>query len=227
MAAPANPRVHRGVRSGALLLVVGALQFVVAMIVVQIAWDMTAGNPTYSLTQNYISDLGGASSPWALVFDGSVILLGVCAILGALLVWAAFDPGRSRGVGLGFLVIAGIGAIGVGVFPETTPVLHGAMHGIVSDIAFLGGGIGLLAVGFAMREPPHWGAFSLPFSFLCGLVTLVAIVLFTANIYLGIGPGGMERVIVAPILVWAIVEGIHVSRLPRFAPSGLPAPSNA
>ncbi len=214
--------VHRAVRSGAAVLVFGALQFIAGMIVVQLAWDAHAGNPTYSLTQNYISDLGGASSPWAYVFDASVILLGVCAILGVLLVWSAFDARGSRGVGLGFVLIAGIGAIGVGVFPETTPVLNGGMHGIVSDIAFVGAGIGLTVTSFAMREGAHW-RLSRPFTLVCGIVTLAAIVLFTMDLYLGLGPGGMERVIVAPILLWAIVEGIHMSRLPRYAPR-LPTP---
>jgi hypothetical membrane protein len=212
-----GPLVRRSVRTGAVLFIVGALQFIVGMIVVQSQY------PRYSLSQNYISDLGGAHSPWALVFDASVILLGLFAIFGVLLIWGAFDEGASRGFGLGFLLIAGIGAVGVGVFPETTPVLGGAMHAIVSDIAFVGAGLGLTIASFAMAEGPHW-RFSRPFTLLCGLVTLGAIVLFSlgsyvsAGYYVGLGPGGMERVVVAPVLLWAMVEGLHIARLPRFAP---------
>ena len=150
MATPVNPMVHRSVRTGAGILIIGAVQFIAAMIAVQFQYG------GYSLSQNYISDLGGAHSPWALVFDGSVILLGVCAILGIVLVWSAFEPGPHRGVGLGFVIIAGIGAIGVGVFPETTPVLNGGMHDIVSAIAFIGAGFGLTVVAFAMAPGPHW-----------------------------------------------------------------------
>jgi hypothetical membrane protein len=204
--------VHRSVRSGAAFLIFGALEFIVGMIVVQLKY------PNYSLTQNYISDLGGAKSPWALGFDASVILLGVCAIFGILLVWSAFDESRSRRVGLTLIVIGGIGAIGVGVFPETTPVLGGFMHEIVSFIAFVGAGLGLIVVSFAMTRGPRW-YLSRPFTLVCGVVTVVAIVLFAAGVYAGLGPGGMERLIVAPILLWAIVEGIHLARLPRFAPS--------
>jgi len=206
-----SPMVHRSVRTGAALFVFGAAQFIVGMIVVQTRY---AG---YSLSQNYISDLGGAHSPWALLFDGSVILLGLCAIFGVLLIWGAFDDRPSRGVGLGFLLIGGIGAVGVGVFPETTPVLNGGMHDIVSDIAFVGAGIGLVIVSFAMVEGPHW-RISRPFTLACGVVTLAAIILFSTGYYVGLGPGGMERLIVAPILLWAIAEGLHVARLPRFAP---------
>jgi hypothetical membrane protein len=211
--------VHRSVRSGAVLLILGSVQFILAMIVVQSKY------PGYSLSQNYISDLGGANSPWALVFDASVIVLGICAIFGALLIWAAFPERPSRGIGLGFLLIAGIGAIGVGVFPETTPVLHGEMHSIVSAVAFIGSGIGLTVLSSAMTPGPHW-RYSRPFTLLMGLVTLVATALFLPGVYLGLGPGGMERLIVAPILLWAIVEGTHIGRLPRFAPSlSLKAPA--
>jgi hypothetical membrane protein len=209
--------VPRTVRAGAVLFIVGALQFVVGMIVVQSQY------PGYSISQNYISDLGGAHSPWALVFDASVILLGLFAILGVLLISRAFDDRPSRGIGLGFLLIAGIGAVGVGVFPETTPVLNGRMHDIVSDIAFVGAGVGLTVVSFAMSEGPHW-RLSRPFTLLLGLVTLGAIVLLTlgayvsSTYYVGLGPGGMERLIVAPVLLWAVAEGLHIAGLPRFAP---------
>ena len=221
MTEESSPLVHRSVRIGGVFLMVGGLEFILGMILVQ---SQYAG---YSLSQNNISDLGGANSPWALVFDGSVILLGVCAIFGALLIWSAFEPGRSRGVGLGFVLIGGIGAIGVGVFPETTPVLNGGMHVIVSAIAFVGAGIGLTVLSFAMVPGPHWRA-SWPFTLVCGGVTLAAIVLFEVGdllggpyhaTFLGLGPGGMERLIVAPILLWAIAEGAHLYLLPRLAPS--------
>ncbi len=210
--------VHRTVRLGAAFLIFGAVEFIVGMIVVQSQY------PGYSLSQNYISDLGGAHSPWALGFDASVIILGLCAIVGALQIWGAFDPSGGRALGLGFLLIAGIGAVGVGVFPETTPVLSGGMHTIVSFIAFLGAGIGLTSLSFATARGPPWRVFR-PLTLACGLVTLAAIVLFSLGqfgasaYYLDLGPGGMERLVVAPVLLWAIVEGVHLAGLPRYAPS--------
>jgi hypothetical membrane protein len=212
MSSGTSPMVPRFVRSGAGFLIFGAFQFIVGMIVVQLEY------PHYSLSANYISDLGGAHSPWALVFDASVILLGVCTIFGVLLVWPAFERGRSRGTGLTLILIGGIGAIGAGVFPETTPVLGGFMHDIVSLIAFVGGSLGLTVASFAMTTGPHWGPASRGFTLLCGVVAIVATLLFTFSIYLGLGPGGMERLIVAPILLWAIAEGAHIAQLPRFAP---------
>jgi hypothetical membrane protein len=215
----ATPLVHRAVRSGGIVLAVGSAQFAIAMGVVQSRY---AG---YSLSANYISDLGGASSPWALVFDGSVILLGVSAILGFLLVWSAFDRGGARGLGLGFLLLAGAGAIGVGVFPETTHVLGGQAHALTSGVAFVAAGAGFTAVSFAMGSPGRW-RFSRPYTLATGLVVLAACGLFEASVDLGIAPGGMERVIVYPVILWGVVEGIHLSRLHRFAP-GLRAVASA
>jgi len=211
--------VPRSARSGAILLIFGGLEFIAGMIEVQSQY------PGYSLSQNYISDLGGAHSPWALGFDASVIILGLCAIFGVLLIWGVFEESPKRGIALGFLLFAGIGAVGVGVFPETTPVLNGGMHVIVSFIAFGGSGIGLTVLAFAMGPGERW-RWSRPLTLACGVVTLLAIVLFalgqftsSSASYLGLGPGGMERLIVAPILLWAIVEGFHIARLPRFAPT--------
>ncbi len=216
--------VPRTVRGGAYLLIFGALQFIAGMILVQSQYS------GYSLRDNYISDLGGASSPWALVFDGSVIILGICAIFGILIVWSAFEPGRARGVGLTFVLIGGIGAVGVGVFPETTPVLNGGMHTIVSFIAFSGAGIGITAASFSMGGSSRWSA-QRPLTLACGVVTLLALVLFSLGqstsssvnspFYLDLGWGGMERLIVAPVLLWAIVEGIVIARMPRFAPASV------
>ncbi len=217
MAAPvepvsvSTPLVVRSVRTGGMLFAFGAAQFVGAMAVVQQKY------PGYSLTRNYISDLGGAQSPWALGFDASVIVLGLCTAFGVLLAAPAFDPRPSRGFGLLFLLVAGVGAVGVGVFPETTPVLHGAAHVIASDIAFLGAGLGLVVLSFAMRRRPRW-RLSGPYTLLSGSLVLVAIALFLTGTYLGLGPGGTERLIVAPVLLWGIVIGVRLIRLPRLAP---------
>jgi len=214
MATPApepTPLVPRAVRTGGLLIAFASLQFVAAMAVVQSRY------PGYSLTANYISDLGGVHSPWALVFDGSVIALGAIVLPSVFLIWSAFDPRPARSIGLFLLLVAGIGAIGVGVFPETTHVLNGNAHEVASDVAFLGAALGFIVVSFAMRRPERW-RFSGPYTLGSGLVSLVAIGLFTSGEYVGLGPGGTERLIVAPVLLWMIVEGIHIGRLRRFAP---------
>jgi hypothetical membrane protein len=226
-----GPLVHRSVHHGAALWVVGVLQFIVAMIVVQLAWS----NPSYSLTQNYISDLGAihcgtfasrdVCSPLHLVFDGSIVVLGALLILGVLLLPTAFPSRSSRRVGLGLLVIAGIGAIGVGLSPEDYNL---TIHSISALLSFVGGGLGLIVLGFAMFRDTRWDGYR-AFSILSGLVALVALGLFVGGAYhwggfwSDWGVGGMERLVVAPVLLWALVVGIHLLRIPSYAPRQIPS----
>ena len=51
-----GPLVHRSVHHGAILLVVASVEFLVAMIVTQIGYGSS-----YSLSANYISDLGAVN----------------------------------------------------------------------------------------------------------------------------------------------------------------------
>jgi hypothetical membrane protein len=229
-----GPLVHRSVHHGALLWLVASVQFIVAMIVTQAGWDLRAGNPTYSLAHNYISDLGAVNcgeyagrfvcSPWHLVFDGSIVVLGVLLILGTLLLTSAFPARATRTVGLGLLVIAAIGSIGVGLSPEDVDL---AVHSASALTAFLAGNVALIVLGLAMFRDTRWGGFR-AFSVICGLVGFVALVLFAAGawnwggFFGGWGVGGIERTIVAPVLLWAIVVSIHLLRIRAFAPRMVP-----
>jgi len=226
-----GPLVHRSVHHGATLWVVGVLQFIAAMIVVQLAWS----NPSYSLTQNYISDLGAihcgtfashdVCSPLHLVFDGSIVVLGLLLILGVLLLPTAFPSRSSRRVGLGLLVIAGIGAIGVGLSPEDYNL---TVHSISALLSFVGGALALIVLGFAMFRDTRWDGYR-AFSVLSGLVSLVALGLFVGGAYhwggfwSDWGVGGMERLVVAPVLLWALVAAIHLLRIPSYAPRQVPS----
>jgi hypothetical membrane protein len=220
--------VHRSVRHGAILLAVGAFQFIVANIITQIGYG-----PSYSVSTNYISDLGAlncgffdgsgsyqghyACSPWHDVFNASIIVMGILLIVGVFLIQTAFRPRRTRTIGLGLLVIAGLGAIGVGLSPEDFNI---TAHVISATLAFLGGGLALTVLGFAMFRDTRWDGYR-AFSILCGLVSLVALALFISKDYVGLGVGGMERLIVAPTLLWSIVVGIHLARIPTYAPTGI------
>jgi len=181
--------------AGALILV-GGSQFVVGMLLAEALY------PGYSISQNYISDLG--VGPSALIFNSSVFLLGLMVVVSAYFVHSSF---RSR-LATGLLVLAGLGAMGVGVFTENSP----AMHEIVSDIAFIFGGLLPIAAYRLVRKP---------FSYLSvamGVLSLSAMVLLSAQYslglgeqyYLGLGPGGMERMIAYPILLWEVAFGGHL-----------------
>jgi hypothetical membrane protein len=224
-----GPLVHRSVHHGAIAWLVGTVQFILAMIVAQLAWT----NPTYSLTQNVISDLGNTScgtfsshdvcSPLHLVFNISVIVFGLLILLGILLLPTAFPARASRSIGLGLLALAGVGAILVGVFPENT---IGALHDTGALLAFAGGGLGLLALSGAMLRDTRWDGFR-TYTGVSGLWTLISLILYVAGswhwggLWANLGQGGIERLIVAPVLLWTLVVSLHLVRIPTFAPPGV------
>jgi hypothetical membrane protein len=226
-----GPLVHRSVHHGALLLLLGAVEFIVGMIITQLLWNTSSPYGTYSLLTNYISDLGAVNcgpfpasstthfvcSPGHDVFNASIILMGILLILAVILLRTAFPKRRSSTVGLAFLALAAIGAMGVGFSPEDVNI---NVHKVSALVAFLFGNLALMTLGFAMFRDTRWSGFR-AFSILCGFVGLVALILFTAGVYGPLGVGGMERLIVAPILLWAIVVGIHLLRIPTYAPSGI------
>src|SRR6266496_1282580 len=119
----------RTIRRGAIVWML-AIQFFIAQIIAQSAWTTP-----FSLTTNFISDLGNTScgpypvgsskyvcSPWHAGMNLSFIVLGVIILLGAALIYQAFPPGRTRTIGLGLLALAGLGPILVGLFPENVNI---------------------------------------------------------------------------------------------------------
>jgi hypothetical membrane protein len=186
--------------AGAFLFVAASL-FVLGLVVAEALY------PSYSISVNYISDLG--VGPSAMYFNSSVFLMGLLMLIGAYFLQRACD----YKVLTVLLVLTAIGAMGVGVFTEN----FGAMHMIVSLIAFLFGA--LSAVFSAVCSRIH--AFKLlntPFlaiAVMLGLMSLAALTLFAAKAYLGLGPGGMERMIVYPILIWGAGFGGYLIASPE------------
>jgi hypothetical membrane protein len=222
-----GPLVHRSVRHGAILWIVAVVQFLLGMAITQVGYTGTS----YSLLNNYISDLGAAHcgdyhssliyvcSPWHDVFNVSAVLLGVLVILGAILLRTGFPARGSRTVGLALLVIAQFGAIGVGLSPEDVNL---TVHTISAGTAFVVGNLALIILAFAMFRDTRWDGYR-AYTLISGIVGLVAFFLFYFGTWGPLGVGGMERLIVAPILLWALVAGIHLARIPTFTPAGLPA----
>ena len=173
------------------MVFVASAQFIVALVVAE------AFYPGYSVAQNYISDLGATCratctlvQPTSTIFNSSVTLLGLLALVSSYFIQRGF-----RSCMFTFLVfMTGIGATGVGVFPETA----GVIHHIVSLITFVFAGLSAIASYRLQRAPSSY------LSVLLGLITLSALALYVSNIFLGLGPGGMERMIVYPALIWAL-----------------------
>ncbi|MCW4002136.1 MAG: DUF998 domain-containing protein [Candidatus Bathyarchaeota archaeon] len=170
--------------AGALLLIAG-VQCVLGMIIAE------AFYPGYSTSENYISDLG--VGPSSLIFNSSVFLLGVLAFGSAYFLQRASNF-RLLAI---LAALAGIGAMGVGLFTEDA----GEIHGIFSLITFLFGGLSAI-LSYRLQKPPLSYL-----SVILGVFSLLSLVLFGSGVYLGLGKGGMERMIAYPALLWAVGFG--------------------
>jgi hypothetical membrane protein len=156
--------------------------------------------PGYSVSGNYISDLGATCratctvyQPSAFIFNSSVILLGILIILSSYFIWREFNSSIIAAL----FCLSGLGAVGVGLFPETA----GVLHLIVSFMTFFFGALAAIVANRFVKAPFSY------FSVLMGISSLTALVLYGLNVYLGLGQGGMERMIAYPVLMWAIGFG--------------------
>jgi hypothetical membrane protein len=190
-------KYSRGKVAGALFFI-AASQFVLGVIVAEALY------PNYSIFGNHISDLG--VGPSSMIFNSSVFLLGLLLMIGAYFLQCAFNFKALTA----FLVLTAIGAMGVGVFTENS----GTVHLVVSLVAFLFGGLSAI---FSFK------LLKIPFSLLAvilGLMTLGSLVLYAGKIYLGLGLGGMERMVVYPILMWGAGFGGYLIACPQKETTG-------
>ena len=189
-------------RMTGLLVWLAVAQFLVFLVVAEAVDDRTT--PTvYNVGTNYISDLGvGSGAPF---FNGSIIVLGVLVLLA---VYYGFRTFHDWFLTIA-LLLAGGGAIGVGVFTEA----YGGIHTIVSFITFFGTGLAAI-VAYRITKPPlsYIGV-------VMGILSFLALGLFASGTYLGLGVGGMERMIVLPVIGWALAFGGSLMALPSAAPS--------
>lgn len=192
-------------RKAGTVLFLGVVQFALFEMISEFVY------PGYSVSSNYISDLGppcqgGVVCPsqtsW-LIFDTSIVIMGLAILVSAYLIYKHF---RWRPFA-GLIGLAGFGAIGVGVFNETAPY---DLHGIFSLITFLGIGLSAL-MSFRLQKAPLSY-----FAVFLGLLTLLSLVLYvpdsgvSSGAALGIGPGGLERLIVYPVLFWSLAFAGHL-----------------
>ena len=186
-----------------------SLQFFIIQLIVAAGW------PTgYSIRNNTISDLGNTvceiyagryvCSPWYTWMNASLVLLGFSMILGTLLLYGQFA--KNTGTKIGFILtgIGGLGTAMVGLFPAN---VASAMHGIGAFLPFFLGNVGLLLFGLYLPLRPMFKYFTIFIS----LFSLTAFLLFVSGNYLGLGIGGMERLVAHPQTFWLIIFGIYVS----------------
>ncbi len=150
--------------------------------------------PGYSVSQNVISDLGVGPEPSRAIFTIGLIVFGVFVLISAYL------RGSPRSVITILFILSGVGAIGVAVFNEN---LRG-VHLLFAGLAFGMGCLTAIVSSRTIKSP-----LSVIFATL-GVIGLVALVLQTTKTFLGLGVGGMERMIFYPSILWALAYGVYL-----------------
>jgi hypothetical membrane protein len=178
------------------LLFIGGIQFVIALFIAEALY------PSYSIANNYISDLGVWGTSSANVFNPSVMLFGATVLASAYFIQKHFKR-RTFSV---LVAIAGAGTLGVGIFPENTFVVNGipVLHSLSALLAFVVGGINAVAIFKITKGPFRY------LSVILGVVALSSVVLFIATHGsggLGVGAGGMERLMTYPTVLGLIGLG--------------------
>ncbi|MGD6933439.1 MAG: DUF998 domain-containing protein [Candidatus Bathyarchaeia archaeon] len=179
-----------------LLFFAGPTQFILAAIICEALY------PGYNLGQQAMSDLGSWTlvGSTAAIFNVSTVLLGITIVAGALLVRKYL---KNRFF-IGLLIIAGIGNAGVGVVTED---IFGPVH-LIFALAFFISWAAAAILSFKFLKSPFSCA-----SAVLGVFSLVAFVVSLlagkpGSVFnIGIGFGGIERLIVYPLFLWTIGFG--------------------
>ena len=182
-------------KAGALLFV-GSVQFGTFLMLAE------AVSPGYSLQLNYISDLGSTFPASAPIFNSSIVLFGALVLGSAYYLQRAFGWLPLSGL----IAFSGIGLLGVGLFPEGSSF---ALHDLFSFLTFLFSGLAAVVAARFQRAPLSC------FSVILGSTTLAAMILYVPGTgsfgtMIGIGVGGLERMIVYPVLFWSIGFSGHL-----------------
>jgi len=189
------------------LLYISSVQYFVTQLLVSLRWS-----PPYSLNRNTISDLGNTTcghfngrfvcSPLHALMNVSFVVLGVTMIVGSALMNCDHSTRRSNTIGFAFIGIGGFGVIFVGLFPENSVSI---IHGIASALPFVIGNIGVLTLGLSLKV-----AVRIRFlTSLAGVVSLLALAFYASSSYLGLGEGGLERLVAYPQTLWLIFFGAY------------------
>src|SRR6476660_3268995 len=182
------------------ILYISSIQYFIVQVIVGLRFS-----PAYSLTENTISDLGNTfcgaygtravCSPLHLLMNVSFVVVGLTILLGSLYAYRALIRSRGALVGFSMFAAGGLGTVLVGLFPENSIA---AMHVLVAALPFFVGNLGLIVLGFSLRTSKAIRFYTL----LTGVIALSALILFLTGSYLGLGLGGMERIVAYPQTIW-------------------------
>jgi hypothetical membrane protein len=193
-----RPAIHAGTSAATELRAAGVLLFALAAQFLTVIMLAASIAPGYDVAGGAISDLGTFDET-SLLFNVSLVTVGALNVTGGML----FARVHRRGLVLALFLLAGVGAIGAGLFPLDS----GGPHGLFALVAFVAFNVQALAVGTIVTGPMR--LLSL-FAGVLGLVFVVLMVVGDGGNTAAFGPighGGTERMIVYPAMLWMLALG--------------------
>jgi hypothetical membrane protein len=183
--------------AGALFFTAGAV-LVMGILTAEVFYP-----PGYSISLNMISNLGATPpprstihEPSAQIFDISLVIAGLAVAIGSLVTMKTLTNRFFSGA----LLAMGLGTLGVGLFPA----YHPYAHPFVALIAFLSAGTAAILSHKFVSSP-----FNI-ISVILGAITLSILLLGLLLPHLLVpilGPGGTERWVAYPSILWLIGFG--------------------
>jgi hypothetical membrane protein len=199
-------------RLAGTLLAVGALQWFFSVMIAEglhQGYSIATSNwIPYSNQVHYVSELGlGSTAP---IFNITTIILGIMVIAASYLLYL-----KEKSIAFSsLLVITGIGAIGVGLFPtDIQPT-----HGIFQSLALIFGAIA--AIISYRKQPIPQSIISLTL----GLISLISVIVFfpylglganDMSTFLGLGKGILERIVIYSLIMWIFSYGYYILGKPK------------
>jgi hypothetical membrane protein len=177
-------------RNAGVLLFIGVFLISMAILITE------ALRPTYSLSLDSISSLG--IGPNGEIFYYSILLLGALLMIsGAILL-----SGKKKEAWQVSLILVGVGAFGVGIFPYH---VNYPLHSYFGFNALIFGEI------TAILFVTHKGTLLRVFSPIVGILVLVSIFLYARGMLYGLGYGGMDDSVPYSLLVPGTLRLPHES----------------
>ena len=203
----------------AAAFLVGSAIYLAAEAIAASAWK----DPAYSYADNWISDLGSATSgvfqgrelnsPLNVVMNSGFIIQGLLFGLAVVLLSRTLT-GRAR-IFTGVMgIVATIGYVLVGTFHGSLQAQQDGtlwLHFTGATLAILGANLLSLVLGLHWRKAPETRAIGIT-SIVVGSLGLVAMVTLLLTFGAGLPSGAIERTSVYTIVVWQVAVAIWLIR---------------
>jgi hypothetical membrane protein len=179
------------------------LQFFVVESITQVRYE-----GAYSRADDVISTLGAAKSAARQLMNASFVVQAALILGGALLLRPVLLRGAAQ-VAPVLLGAASVGVLLVGVFPTDGSSMA---HTVGAVLYLVGGGLGLIALAYAVRPRSEGLGTALA---LLGLIGTSATVFFLTGVTAYLGEGGTERAAAYPLPLGLALAGVLLWRLCR------------